>query len=338
MVRLLINSASYKQYYLTQLTNLTILLCLLSGCANTTPPSISPQPATNEAALKDLEILASDTMQGRKPGSSGHEAARNFITTRFHTLGLKAFSKNYQQVFSFSQGFQQQTGYNLIGWLEGTEFAETFIVITAHYDHLGKLGRKTFNGADDNASGVATLLALATHFAQYPPKHSLIFVATDAEEGGLHGADAFVSAPPVKMSSIVLNINLDMLGVGGKRGQLHALPAKGQSITKAWLKQQAPRYNYPSMTLRIGTPVPTRTLGVMNKVDWHKASDHASFADVGIPYIYFGTDVHAHYHQTSDSFTVINHDFFSAALHTVKELLISLDDSSYSSTGLTLRK
>lgn len=320
------------------ITNLIFVICLLAGCATTPQRSISLQPLINTSALQDLEILASDAMQGRKPGSSGHQAARGFITSRFHTLRLKAFSKNYQQTFSFSQGFQQQTGYNLIGWLEGTEFAKSFIVITAHYDHLGNHGTETFNGADDNASGVAALLALATHFAQYPPKHSLIFVATDAEEGGLHGADAFISAPPIQLGSIVLNINLDMLGVGGKRGRLHALPAKGQSLTKAWLKQQAPKYNYPTMTLRIGTPVPTRTLGVMNKVDWHKASDHASFGDVGIPYIYFGTDVHAHYHQTSDTFKVINQDFFSAAVHTVKELLSSLDDSPYLSTGLTLNK
>lgn len=311
-------------------------LCLLTGCASAPQPPISPQPATNEAALKDLEILASDTMQGRKPGSSGHEAARDFIIKRFHTLELKAFSENYQQTFLFSQGFQRQTGYNLVGWLEGTEFSKTFIVITAHYDHLGKQGRETFNGADDNASGVAALLALATYFAQYPPKHSLIFVATDAEEGGLHGADAFVSAPPVNLSSIVLNINLDMLGIGGKRGQLHALPAKGQSTIKAWLKQQAPRYNFPSMNLRIGAPIPTRTQGIMNKVDWYKASDHASFARVGIPYIYFGTDVHTHYHQATDVYKNINHGFFSAALHTVQEVLSSLDNAPHSSTGLTL--
>ena len=320
------------------ITNLTIMLCLLAGCATTPQKSISPQPLINTAALQDLEILASDAMQGRKPGSSGHHAARDLITNRFHSLGLKAFSENFQQVFSFHQGFQQQAGYNLIAWLEGQKFPDSFIVITAHYDHLGKRGRDTFNGADDNASGVAALLALAKYFAQSPPKHSLIFVATDAEESGLHGADAFISNSPVKLEHIALNINMDMLGIGGKRHQLYALPAKDQSLTKAWLKQQAPRYRYQSMNLRIGAPSATRTLGIMNKVDWYEASDHASFARVGIPYIYFGTDVHKYYHQPSDTYSNINHDFFSAALHTITEILSSLDEAPHLSTGLTSKK
>lgn len=104
---------------------------------------------------------------------------------------------------------------NVIGYIEGTECPDSFLVVTAHYDHLGAMGNKTFfPGANDNASGVAMLLTLAKHFKQNPQKYSIVFVALAAEEVGLIGAKFFVEHPLVDLKMIVFLINFDLAGTG----------------------------------------------------------------------------------------------------------------------------
>lgn len=106
---------------------------------------------------------------------------------------------------------------NVIGYVEGRENPDQYVVITAHYDHLGRMGRKVyFPGANDNASGTAMLLELARHYAQPAnrPRHSLVFVAFAAEEAGLLGSKHYTEHPVFPLRDIRLLINLDMLGTG----------------------------------------------------------------------------------------------------------------------------
>ena len=98
-----------------------------------------------------------------------------------------------------------------------------YIVITAHYDHLGIQSGKLFYGADDNASGVAAMLAIASFLPMIDLHHSIIFLATDAEEKGLIGARVALDYFPIELSQIVFNLNLDMIAQVGK-------PAKNPSI------------------------------------------------------------------------------------------------------------
>lgn len=104
---------------------------------------------------------------------------------------------------------------NLAGYIEGTVHPDTFLVLTAHYDHLGMMGEEAvFNGANDNASGVAMLLSLARYFADNPPAYSMVFVALAAEELGLLGAKSFVDDPPVKLQQVKFLVNFDLAGTG----------------------------------------------------------------------------------------------------------------------------
>ncbi|WP_299255767.1 M28 family peptidase [uncultured Cytophaga sp.] len=104
---------------------------------------------------------------------------------------------------------------NVIGMIEGTEKPDSFIVISAHYDHLGTLGKKTyFPGANDNASGVSMLLELAHHYVVYKPKYSMLFIAFAGEESGLIGSSYYVRKPTIELGSIHFLINLDLLGTG----------------------------------------------------------------------------------------------------------------------------
>jgi aminopeptidase YwaD len=103
--------------------------------------------------------------------------------------------------------------HNVVGQIKGKK-KKKFIVVTAHYDHLGKMGNATFNGANDNASGVASMLYLAQHFAKKKPKYSMVFIGFAAEEAGLVGSEYFVNHPLIPLKQIKFLINLDLNGTG----------------------------------------------------------------------------------------------------------------------------
>jgi hypothetical protein len=104
---------------------------------------------------------------------------------------------------------------NVIGYIEGTEVPDSFLVVTAHYDHLGKMGKDTyFPGANDNASGVAMILSLAKYFQNNPPKYSVAFIALSAEEIGIIGAKYYTENPVFDLEKIKFLVNFDLAGTG----------------------------------------------------------------------------------------------------------------------------
>jgi hypothetical protein len=110
---------------------------------------------------------------------------------------------------------EQYTSQNVVGMLEGKLQPDSFLVVTAHYDHLGKIGKKVyFPGANDNAAGIAMLLELADYFVQNPPNYSVLFIAFGAEEAGLIGSKYFVENPWIDLKAIKLLVNLDLIGTG----------------------------------------------------------------------------------------------------------------------------
>ena len=114
----------------------------------------------------------------------------------------------------FIRDYQSQ---NILGMVEGSEFPDSFIVISAHYDHLGRMGRDVyFPGANDNASGVAMLLNFAAHYVKNPPQKTIVFIAFGAEEAGILGSKYFTENPTVPLSQIKFVINLDIMGTGGE--------------------------------------------------------------------------------------------------------------------------
>ena len=169
-----------------------------------------------------VEILASDSMEGRGLGTSGALKARKYIHAQFKEAGLLPYDEDYLQEINFRTGQAWVSGGNIIGWLKGTDPAmqNEFIVLGAHYDHVGykmEDGEKViYYGADDNASGTATTIELARYFAANPQlvRRSLIFCAFDAEESGLIGSDLFVKENTlVADSTIKLMFSLDTIGM-----------------------------------------------------------------------------------------------------------------------------
>ena len=211
-------------------------------------------------------------------------------------------------------------GVNVVGRIDGTarNHARHVLVVTAHYDHLGIVKGQIYNGADDNASGVATLLAAAEGFAADPPKHDVIFAALDAEEGGSRGARVLVSDPPVPLANVALNVNLDMISRSDKN-ELYAAGAAHFPFMKRRLETIA---KTAPVTLKLGHDTPAWG----ESQDWTVESDHVAFNEKGIPWVYFGVEDHPDYHQPTDDFDNIPVDFFRRSAATVVQAVRAFDD------------
>lgn len=297
-----------------------VLMPKLSLAAVQQPPQLSrpgqtakdsAQTALFGQAWQDLQLLASDEMAGRSSGSQGSVLAQQYLQQRFAALGLIAFADNYRQSFRYNLGFTEQQGVNLVGLKKGCRYPDIYIVVTAHYDHLKPHGKRIFNGADDNASGVAGLLYLAAMLQSQCPAYSYLFVATDAEEHGLDGAKAFLAEPPVSTTKMLLNINLDMISRGERGNRLYLL---GKRSLPAII--QMPRTENNGVRLVLASERRPESRGSAS-VDWSNASDHGVFRRAGIPYLYFGVDIHADYHSPNDDWQRIDADFFQAALNQI---------------------
>lgn len=271
--------------------------------------------------LQDIKTLSSDKMQGRKTGTEGSAIARDFIAQRFKSLALRSFDQGYISSFIYTSGWTNRTGENIVGWLEGCHYPQHYIVITAHYDHLGGSGRRIYHGADDNASGVAAMLEIARQLSEDCPAYSYIFVATDAEEGGLFGAKAFVAQPPVQLEQILLNINLDMIARSEWKKRLYITGINRFPALMAWLKQQQLAVRLQFLSHR-GPGNLTRGTA---RANWIDASDHAPFHRAGIPYLFFGGQEHPQYHTVEDQWQRIDPKHLNGAMQAIELTIRYLD-------------
>lgn len=286
------------------------------------PLYLLAQEIERESLLRDIQYLASDELAGRKPLTEGNIQAAQFIRERFAELGLSSQYKNYTQSFTLKtdRGRGEMLGQasNIVGFIPGQE-SEKLIVITAHYDHLGTTeAGLIFNGADDNASGTAALLAMAEYFNRHKPKVSLVFAALDAEEMGLQGARALVRDFPFPLENVLLNINMDMIS-RNEKNELYAAGARHYPQLKPALEKAS---KGAKVSLKFGHDEPGT-----GSDDWTNASDHAAFHEKGIPFIYFGVEDHADYHKDTDTFENIDNDFYYQAVRLIIKCVDEFDKS-----------
>jgi Zn-dependent M28 family amino/carboxypeptidase len=273
------------------------------------------------ALLRDLRVLSADGMQGRQIDTAGGARARDYVLGRLKASGLRPFGRAYTAPFTFTAARGESPaagrGVNVIGHIDGTLQPARYIVVSAHYDHIGVKNGQVFNGADDNASGTAALIALVAYFSAHPPQHSLIFAAFDGEEAGLRGSRAFVSNPPVDRSSIVVDVNMDMIGRDAA-GRLFAVGTFLNPFLKPYLQRVA---DAAPVKLLFGHDDPGRR----DVEDWTKDSDHWSFQQAGIPAIYLGDEDFAQHHKATDDYETMTYDFFVGAAETTLAVVREFD-------------
>ncbi|MGE7773166.1 M20/M25/M40 family metallo-hydrolase [Chitinophaga sp. NPDC101104] len=291
-------------------------LLTLICCAALAPAAMAQVDSVQ--LLKDVETLSADKFMGRQTGSRGNRMAQFYLLDRFKKAGIQPWAGTYEQPFYFTSGDKRIMGTNLFGYIPGK--TDSVIVISAHYDHVGVgPGNGTdsiFNGADDNASGVAAILGIAAWFAKHPPRHTLIFAAFDGEEMGLRGARDFVSRPPVPLKKIKANINLDMVSRNGKN-ELYACGTFQNPHLKPAITAAAANSKIKLLT---GHDRPDE--GSQN---WTNQSDQGAFHAQQVPFIYFGVEDHEDYHKVSDEFSRIQPSFFYQAANTVLDVLKWID-------------
>jgi len=276
-------------------------------------------PIDSASLLTDLRSLSADSMEGRRTGTAGAERARRYIEARFRALGVQPFGTDgYRTPFAMTPGrvSARPDGTNLVGRIAGRDTSRV-IVVTAHYDHLGVRNGEVFNGADDNASGVAALLAVARALGREKPRHTVLLVALDAEESGLLGARAFVADPPVRRDDMAIDLNFDMVSRNAA-GELWVAGTYEYPFLKGFVEALAKR---APVSLRLGHDRPDGATGD----DWTGQSDQGAFHDAGIPFLYFGVEDHPDYHRPTDDYANIEPAFFIAATATLIDAVTSID-------------
>lgn len=279
----------------------------------------------------DVTFLADDKLEGRQTGTEGERAAAKYIAERFEGLGLSPKGTDgFYQVFSFvpktsphdEVKFTSEStdstvvGTNVLGYLDNK--SENTIVIGAHYDHLGYGGEGSLyrddktsihNGADDNASGVAVMLNLASKLKEANTNNNYLFMAFSGEEIGLLGSNYFVKNATVDTKSMNYMLNMDMVG---RLKQDSTLAVYGVG-TSPILKQVVSSSN--------------TNFKVVEKESGVGPSDHTSFYLTDIPVLHFFTGQHEDYHKPGDDAEKLNYNGMNLISEYIFEIISELDDN-----------
>lgn len=265
-------------------------------------------------ALEALQTLASDAYEGRKAGEPGNLKAQDWIEAQLQALEIAPlYSGGYRTPFTlpaFSPDRDSVSGTNLLAIMPGTAGADApVMVISAHFDHLGIKDGDIYNGADDNASGVAALIEVIGWFKENPPEATLVFAFFDAEENGISGSAYFVANMPEEIAShLGLNLNLDMVSRADK-GEIYAVGAHHFPEMASFIDAVA---ETSPLTLKRGHDSPE-----WGDQDWSLLSDHAPFLRAGYRILYLGVEDHADYHKPTDTFGQVDPSTFARAVDTV---------------------
>jgi Zn-dependent M28 family amino/carboxypeptidase len=194
--------------------------------------------------------------------------------------GFKAVPLNLSASMNFENDIARKASKNVIGVMKGTKRPDEYVLYTAHWDHLGRCtaaadGDDICNGAVDNATGTAALVALAEGFAKAgAPERSVVFLAVTAEESGLLGSKFYAENPVFPLSQTVGGVNMDAFSMSGPAKNLTVI-GKGKSQLDAYLEAAAKSEGRTPET----EPTPEK--------GFYYRSDHFSFAKLGVPMVYF---------------------------------------------------
>ena len=290
----------------------------------------------------DVIFLSSDSLEGRETGTQGEIKAGEYIKKRFIKLGLQPLeNNNYFQNFNFKPktnphqniSFSNQkndstiTGKNIIGYIDNQ--AKNTIIIGAHYDHLGygnenslHRGEKNLihNGADDNASGVAMMIDLASKLRIANKNNNYLFIAFSGEEIGLLGSNYYTKNAIIKMSNINYMINMDMVGRLNEDTTLAVYGLGTSPIFKQTINANNTKFK------------------IIQKESGVGPSDHTSFYLNDIPVLHFFTGQHEDYHKPSDDYDKINFKGMNMISSYIFDIISDLNDNGKLSFTKTINE
>jgi hypothetical protein len=268
----------------------------------------------------DIGYLASEELQGRAPGTEGDLAARAYIIERFLALGVQpGVDGSFEQPFVNEEGLDVA---NIVGMIPGTDdlVSNEVIVVGSHYDHFGEMRGKMYLGANDDASGVAGMLATAEAVAQQGVRRTVAFAAFGSEEvlskaPFVEGSHFYVTHPPagLPIDQTVYMVNLDMIGSYHDSMVVEVMGSFANTPAHDIVACSAMRY--PNMTFELGVP------------GSRGASDFYPFCKEGIPYAFFWTDDYDCYHEPCDKAWRVDYAPTKKIVNVAIDLVVALGNS-----------
>ena len=272
--------------------------------------SLNAQNVDISLLKQHVYTLASDSLMGRGFGTKGGEMAADYVEKQFLNAGISAWEGSYRHDF-ITSGMVKTEGCNIIGWVEGNDpiLKTEFIVVGAHYDHLAyrfKNGEMiVYNGADDNASGIATLIELGRWLAENKTKlkRSVILIAFDGEEVGLVGSTYIVNNKLIPIDRVKVMFSMDMVGMLSTYEGIDLVGNKSLNNGDKILNGIAQKHGIAVKKQR-------------KKVE--QQTDTAPFGRLGIPAIHVFTSTVSPYHKPEDDAHLLDY----SGIVTIAEFMI----------------
>lgn len=272
-----------------------------SSLVNRYASSITPQELSTH-----VHTFSSVEFEGRQTGEIGQKKAANYLSFYYKNQGITSPINDTVYFQSIPKTFlpeEMKATENVLAYIEGSEIPNEVVIISAHYDHLGKEEETIYFGADDNGSGNAAVLEIAQAFKMakadgYGPKRSILFLHVAAEEIGLYGSRYYTENPIFSLENTIANLNIDMIGrrdkfhekddyiylIGSDRlsKELHYI---SERVNKAYCNLSLDyKYNEENESNR-----------------YYYRSDHYNFAKNSIPVIFYFNGEHEDYHKPTDT-------------------------------------
>ena len=311
-------------------TFILVLLFMIASCAKT-KDSTDTENIINATTILDssmirqyantitvsdlkqhLEIYASDEFEGRGVGTRGQKKAANYLKDFYiqeHIASPINDTTYFQTVPASYLPDNIGDSENVLAFIEGSEYPEEIVIISAHLDHVGIIDGEIYNGADDDGSGTVAVLEIAQAFKQaaldgYTPKRSVLFLHVTAEEIGLYGSRYYSENPIFPLENTIADLNIDMIGrvddkhidtpdyvylIGSDRlsTDLHNI---SEAINKTFFNLELD-YTFNALD---------------DENQFYYRSDHYNFAKNNIPVIFYFNGTHADYHKATDTVDKIN--------------------------------
>jgi hypothetical protein len=269
------------------------------------PPG-PPEPPTVEIDMNDLLELTDDALQGRNNNTAGSITAQQMLIRELNEMGASGLNGSETGDDAFKQPFVQDgsTGVNILGVIPGSELPNEYVMIGAHYDHVGgcrdlEPGDTVCNGATDNAAGVVAALAIGRAIAALPtaPRRSVVLAFWDAEEDGLLGSEYYVNNPLVPLASTVTYINYDIQGA-------NLLPSV-RNFTFAVGSETGT--NLPTFVEQAATDSGiTLDMRLLSYTFGQFRSDYFNFGSANVPTVFYSDSTGPCYHTDQDEVSVVD--------------------------------
>ncbi len=269
---------------------------------------------------KHVYTLADDSLMGRGFGTQGGRMAEEYIVSQFKDAGISPWNGSFKHPFINARVMVKIEGCNIIGWVEGSDpvLKDEFIVIGAHYDHVAyriEDGKKiVYNGADDNASGTATVIELGRWLAKnrHLLKRSVILIAFDGEEAGLIGSNYLVKSEQIPVDKVKAMFSLDMTGMLSKYGGIDLVGNATLDNGATLLNDLAAKH---SITVK------------NNGKKIEGQTDTAPFGKKGIPSVHVFTSTVSPYHQPEDDANLLDYDGMVKIAEFMTDVIVQLSST-----------